>query len=220
MKDLMYNVVNGEGTGTSYHLDGYDIIGKTGTAEYVNAGNSSYTKGSYIKSFEGMYPKDNPKYIFYIYLDKASVNTMPDMIKSIVQDVETYYNITKINSNSVSSYTMPNFLNNNVDNVKNTLSLAGVKYEVIGDGTKVINQYPLSGTIVNGRVFIITNSNNIGIPNMVGYSRKDAINLAKILNIEYNLEGNGYVNNYSVELDSNGKVTKINMTLSDKYVEN
>ena len=102
-------------------------------------------------------------------------------------DVETYYNITKINSNSVSSYTMPNFLNNNVDNVKNTLSLAGVKYEVIGDGTKVINQYPLSGTIVNGRVFIITNSNNIGIPNMVGYSRKDAINLAKILNIEYNL---------------------------------
>ena len=220
MKDLMYNVVNGEGTGTSYHLDGYDIIGKTGTAEYVNAGNSSYTKGSYIKSFEGMYPKDNPKYIFYIYLDKASVNTMPDMIKSIVQDVETYYNITKINSNSVSSYTIPNFLNNNVDNVKNTLSLAGVKYEVIGDGTKVINQYPLSGTIVNGRVFIITNSNNIGIPNMVGYSRKDAINLAKILNIEYNLEGNGYVNNYSVELDSNGKVTKINMTLSDKYVEN
>lgn len=44
MKDLMYNVVNGEGTGTSYHLDGYDIIGKTGTAEYVNAGSSSYTK--------------------------------------------------------------------------------------------------------------------------------------------------------------------------------
>ena len=75
-------------------------------------------------------------------------------------------------------------------------------------------------TIVNGRVFIITNSNNIGIPNMTGYSWKDAINLAKILNVEYNLEGNGYVNNYSVELDSNGKVTKINMTLSDKYIEN
>ena len=55
---------------------------------------------------------------------------------------------------------------------------------------------------------------------MTGYSRKDAINLAKILNVEYNLEGNGYVNNYSVELDSNGKVTKINMTLSDKYIEN
>lgn len=46
MKELMYNVVNGEGTGTSYHLDGCDIIGKTGTAEYVNAGSSSYTKGS------------------------------------------------------------------------------------------------------------------------------------------------------------------------------
>ena len=44
--------------------------------------------------------------------------------------------------------------------------------------------------------------------------------MTKVLGVEYSLEGNGYVNNYSVELDSNGKVTKINMTLSDKYVEN
>ena len=220
MKELMYNVVNGEGTGTSYHLDGYDIIGKTGTAEYVNAGSSSYTKGSYIKSFEGMYPKDNPKLIFYVYLDKASVNTMPQMIKSVVQDVETYYNITKVNSNTKTIYKMPNFLNNNINSVKDALNVAGIKYEVLGDGTKVINQYPLSGTIVNGRVFIMTNSNNISVPNIKGYSRKDAINLAKVLGVEYSLEGNGYVNDYAVELDSNGKVTKINMKLTDKYVEN
>ena len=220
MKDLMYNVVNGEGTGTSYHLDGYDIIGKTGTAEYVNAGSSSYTKGSYIKSFEGMYPKDNPKLIFYVYLDKASVNTMPQMIKSVVQDVETYYNITKVNSNTKTIYKMPNFLNNNINSVKDALNVAGIKYEVLGDGTKVINQYPLSGTIVNGRVFIMTNSNNISVPNIKGYSRKDAINLTKVLGVEYSLEGNGYVNDYAVELDSNGKVTKINMKLTDKYIEN
>ena len=220
MKELMYNVVNGEGTGTSYHLDGYDIIGKTGTAEYVNAGSSSYTKGSYIKSFEGMYPKDNPKLIFYVYLDKASVNAMPQMIKSVVQDVETYYNITKVNSNTKTIYKMPNFLNNNINSVKDALNVAGIKYEVLGDGTKVINQYPLSGTIVNGRVFIMTNSNNISVPNIKGYSRKDAINLAKVLGVEYSLEGNGYVNDYAVELDSNGKVTKINMKLTDKYMQN
>lgn len=218
IKDLMYNVVNGEGTGTSYHLDGYDIIGKTGTAEYVSSG--SYTKGSYIKSFEGMYPKDNPKYIFYIYLDKSSTNTMPDMIKSIIQDVETYYNITKINSNSVSSYTMPNFLNNNVDTVKNTLDISGISYEVIGDGNKIINQYPLSGLTVSGKVFLVTNSNNINIPNIVGYSRKDAVNLAKLLNLEYSIEGNGFVTSYTLDVDENGKIVKLNLILSDKYIEN
>ena len=167
-----------------------------------------------------MYPKDNPKLIFYVYLDKASVNTMPEMIKSVVQDVETYYNITKVNSNTKTIYKMPNFLNNNINSVKDALNVAEIKYEVLGDGTKVINQYPLSGTIVNGRVFIMTNSNNISVPNIKGYSRKDAINLAKVLGVEYSLEGNGYVNDYAVELDSNGKVTKINMKLTDKYVEN
>ena len=220
IKNLMYNVVNGEGTGTSYHLDGYDIIGKTGTAEYVNAGSSSYTKGSYIKSFEGMYPKDNPKYIFYIYLDKASVNTMPDMIKSIIKDVETYYNIAKINSNTITSYTMPNFLNNNIENVKSALDTSNFKYEIIGDGKKVIGQYPMNGTIVNGKIFILTNSDKIQIPNIVGYSRKDGINLAKLLGIDYSIEGNGYVSSYTVDVDENGKIVKLNMVLKDKYIEN
>ena len=218
IKDLMYNVVNGEGTGTSYHLDGYDIIGKTGTAEYVNAGSSSYTKGSYIKSFEGMYPKDNPKYIFYIYLDKASVNTMPDMIKSIIKDVETYYNIAKINSNTITSYTMPNFLNNNIENVKSALDTSNFKYEIIGE--KVIGQYPMNGTIVNGKIFILTNSDKIQIPNIVGYSRKDGINLAKLLGIDYSIDGNGYVSSYTVDVDENGKIVKLNMVLKDKYIEN
>ena len=220
IKDLMYNVVNGEGTGTSYHLDGYDIIGKTGTAEYVNAGSSSYTKGSYIKSFEGMYPKDNPKYIFYIYLDKASVNTMPDMIKTIIKDVETYYNIAKINSNTITSYTMPNFLNNNIENVKSALDTSNFKYEIIGDGKKVIGQYPMNGTIVNGKIFILTNSDKIQIPNIVGYSRKDGINLAKLLGIDYSIDGNGYVSSYTVDVDENGKIVKLNMVLKDKYIEN
>ena len=220
IKDLMYNVVNGEGTGTSYHLDGYDIIGKTGTAEYVNAGSSSYTKGSYIKSFEGMYPKENPKYIFYIYLDKASVNTMPDMIKSIIKDVETYYNIAKINSNTITSYTMPNFLNNNIENVKSALDTSNFKYEIIGDGKKVIGQYPMNGTIVNGKIFILTNSYKIQIPNIVGYSRKDGINLAKLLGIDYSIDGNGYVSSYTVDVDENGKIVKLNMVLKDKYIEN
>ena len=167
MKDLMYNVVNGEGTGTSYHLDGYDIIGKTGTAEYVNAGNSSYTKGSYIKSFEGMYPKDNPKYIFYIALERSVHNTMPDMIKSTIKDIETYYNLTSVEADNNNIYIMENFLNKDIEASKNALNLKGISYEVIGDGNKVINQYPIAGAKSNGKVFLVTNSNNINVPERI-----------------------------------------------------
>ena len=46
--------------------DGYDIIGKTGTAEVINPNTGRYYPSSYrsIKSFEGMYPKNDPKFVF------------------------------------------------------------------------------------------------------------------------------------------------------------
>ena len=222
IKDLMYQVVNNEeGTGYSYKIDGYDIIGKTGTANIVNPRTGRYYTGDTqtLKSFEGMYPKDNPKFIFYLYLEKASINTMPNMLKSILNDIETYYNITKVNTNEKILYKVDNFINKNIDDVKASLDLRGVKYQIIGDGKKVIGQYPYSNTILNGKVLLVTNSSNIEIPNIVGYSRKEVINLMKLLNLSYTIEGNGYVKEYKVDVDANGKITKVNLILSDKYVE-
>lgn len=221
IKDLMNQVVNTDyGTGSIYHLDGYDIIGKTGTAEYVNAGASKYNSGSYIKSFEGMYPKENPKYIFYIALEKSVVNTMPDIIKSIIKDIETYYNLTSVEANNNNIYIMENFLNKDVEASKNILNLSNVKYEVLGDGERIINQYPMKGTSVNGKVFLLTNGSNISIPNITGYSRKQVINLAKLLNIEYDINGSGYVSTYTADVNEEGKIVKINVQLNDKYIEN
>ena len=222
IKDLMYQVVNNEeGTGYSYKIDGYDIIGKTGTANIVNPRTGRYYTGDTqtLKSFEGMYPKDNPKFIFYLYLEKASINTMPNMLKSILNDIETYYNITKVNTNEKILYKVDNFINKNIDDVKASLDLRGVKYQIIGDGKKVIGQYPYSNTILNGKVLLVTNSSNIEIPNIVGYSRKEVVNLMKLLNLSYTIEGNGYVKEYKVDVDANGKITKVNLILSDKYVE-
>lgn len=220
IKELMNLVVNDPaGTGYTYHLDGYDIIGKTGTAEFVNTGSSEYTAGSYIKSFEGMYPKDDPKYIFYIALEKSSVNTMPDIIKSIIKDIETYYNLTSVEADNNSIYIMENFLSKDVEVAKNMLNLSNVKYEILGDGNKVINQYPMKGSSVNGKVFLLTNGNNISIPNITGYSRKQVVNLAKLLNLEYSINGSGYVSTYTVDVDEEGKIVKINVELNDKYIE-
>ena len=186
IKDLMYSVVNNpSGTGYGYHIDGYDIIGKTGTAEVVNPKTGRYFSSSVrsIKSFEGMYPKDNPRFIFYLYLDSPRIDNKADMLKSILTDVETYYNITRVNTDSKKTYTMDNFINKDIDIAKNILDSNGVKYEIIGQGRKIVNQYPNKKTIVNGRVFLITNDDNKNVPNIVGYSRKDAINLCKLLTI-------------------------------------
>ena len=222
IKDLMYSVVNNpQGTGYSYHIDGYDIIGKTGTAEVVNPNTGRYYSSSYrsIKSFEGMYPKNNPKFIFYLYLDSPRHDNKTAMLRSILTDIETYYNITKVNTDSKNVFNMPNLVNKSTDSARGLLDANSIKYEVIGNGNKIVNQYPKKNTIVNGRVFLITNDSNINIPNLVGYSRKDVINLMKLLNLHYNIEGNGYVSEYSVEVDQNNRPAKVNLKLVDKYQE-
>ena len=222
IKDLMFSVVNNpSGTGYPYHIDGYDIIGKTGTAEVVNPNTGRYFSSSYrsIKSFEGMYPKDNPKFVFYLYLDSPKHDNKADMLKSILTDIETYYNITKVNTDSKNIYYIENFINKNTDAVKNKLDLQGIQYEVIGEGKKITNQYPNYNTVVNGKILLLTNDSNISIPNIVGYSRKDAINLMKLLNVGYTIEGNGYVSEYQVEQNENGKIQKVNLKLADKYQE-
>ena len=222
IKDLMFSVVNNpEGTGYPYHIDGYNIIGKTGTAEVVNPNTGRYYPSSYrsMKSFEGMYPKDDPKFVFYLYLDSPRVDNKSDMLKSILTDIETYYNITKVNTDSKKVYNMDNFINKDTEYAKNILNSKSIRYEVIGSGNKITDQYPSKNTIVNGRVFLLTNSDDKNIPNMSGYSRKDAISLAKLLNLEYTIEGNGYVREYNVELDAENKPKKLNLILSDKYQE-
>lgn len=222
IKELMYSVVNNpEGTGYSYHIDGYDIIGKTGTAEVLNPNTGRYYS-SYVrsmKSFEGMYPKDNPRFIFYIYLDSPARDLKADILKSILTDIETYYNITKVNTDSNNVHTMENYINKDINSVRNNLDTNNISYEILGSGEKVVNQYPSKGNIINGKVLILTNDSNKNVPNIVGYSRKEAVNLAKLLNLEYSIEGNGYVYEYTVDVNENNIPVKINMKLSDKYLE-
>jgi cell division protein FtsI (penicillin-binding protein 3) len=50
-----------EGTGTEAQIPGYDVAGKTGTAEMAVPG--GYAKGVYVASFIGMVPADHPKLV-------------------------------------------------------------------------------------------------------------------------------------------------------------
>ena len=219
IKDLMNLVVNGTGTGTDFHLDGYDIIGKTGTAEVYNdyTGNyySSYEHS--IRSFAGMYPKDNPKYVFYIaFKDINSSIPMSNAVKSLIQDLEAYYNLTNIRTNTKQYVKIENYLNKNINEVKNILNVNGIQYEVIGDGDKVINQYPFAGSLVNGKLLLMTNG-NFTENNLTGLSSKTINHYCKMINIPCNIKGTGYVTNYNYQKDANGKIILVNINLDQKY---
>lgn len=65
--DMMRTVVN-EGTGEGARMEGYDISGKTGTAE--RAGESGgYEEGNNMASFMGFATTENPRVLCYVTLD-------------------------------------------------------------------------------------------------------------------------------------------------------
>jgi len=65
--DMLRSVV-AEGTATGVDISGFDIGGKTGTAEKPERG--AYSKDKYIASFFGFFPVAKPKYSMIVLIDE------------------------------------------------------------------------------------------------------------------------------------------------------
>lgn len=230
VKDLMYNVVNGNNgwtTGRAYRVDGFDIIGKTGTAQIYDANQKKYLDGvnNYIYSFAGMFPKDDPEIIIYAAMKKPTHSEsygLSTAVKKVIQDTAKYLNIYGESSQSTSTneYELPSFSSKSVESVKQTLEGFNITPIIIGNGDKVIKQYPLKGTRVLSydKVFLMTNDTNKTIPNLIGWSKKDVKTILDMLGVNYTLEGYGYVTSQSIEagVSVTGNET-ITLIFSDKY---
>ncbi len=73
MRGLMRLVVE-SGTGTPADIPGFEVAGKTGTAQKAVPG-VGYVPGKYTSLFAGFFPKDDPRYLGLVVLDE--VKTTP-----------------------------------------------------------------------------------------------------------------------------------------------
>lgn len=230
MKELMYNVIHGTdpgSTGYLYKIDGFDIIGKTGTAQIYDNETGAWLSGKndYIFSFTGLYPKDDPEIIIYAAMRRPTHGTsvgLADASKSVMQSIAKYRNMfsSVTSPTKVNEYTMGNYTNKVLNDVKVELDSFGVKQVIIGNGDKVIKQYPESCTKIlsSDTVYIVTNDANPSLPDMVGWSRSDAERILNYMGIKYEIEGYGYVTSQSISAGTNNlKDQTIKLTLSEKY---
>lgn len=58
-----------EGTGTKAQIPGYEVAGKTGTAEKPLPDGSGYSQTDYVASFIGMVPADHPRLVVLVAVD-------------------------------------------------------------------------------------------------------------------------------------------------------
>ncbi len=95
MKKYLRAVVK-DGTGSTAGVKGYDIGGKTGTAEKLPRGN-----GKYLVSFIGYAPQDHPKVVVYVVIDEPNVDDQAhssyaqEIAHNIFKEVLPYMNVEK-----------------------------------------------------------------------------------------------------------------------------
>ncbi len=209
MKELMYNTVNGTDagtTGSAYKLDDITVIGKTGTAQIYDNEMGGYLTGSndYIYSFAGMFPYEDPQYIVYAAVKRPNVgqsSILAGAVKDVIESIIKYKNLNGNKEiNEENNVVLDLYLNQKVDSVKTNLERENIDVVVIGDGDTIINQYPKmhNEVLAHDKVFLVTNGQNIYMPNIIGWSRKDVAVLAQFLNIKVNYNGYGYVTKQSI----------------------
>lgn len=227
LKDLMEDVVT-EGTGVNYNMPGYGLIAKTGTAQISSTNGKGYLQGQYdyIRGFAGMFPKDDPQIIIYASLKRpipANPAALTLVIHSVVENVSKYYNIYDEKRETIenTNYTLDSYLNQDVNSVKNKLESKGLEVVIIGDGDTIINQYPNKDitTSKDNKIFLLTNSDKITIPNFTNWSRKDVYTYLYLANIKFTSNGTGYLVSQSIvdEVYTGEKLLEINF--QEKYKE-
>lgn len=65
------------GTAPTAAVEGYQISGKTGTAQQINPATGTYSRSLYNITFTGVLPADNPRFVIGIMLD-APDTTLPE----------------------------------------------------------------------------------------------------------------------------------------------
>jgi len=150
---MLANNINSDGNYT--FVAGYDVGGKTGTAQKFE--NGALAIGKYVSSFIGIYPTKKPKYVLFISVDEPSNGVYYGgmVAKPIGQKIfEEMFVIKNVKPDDVSQLTnqpnveMPNLIGQTVAQACANLKKLGLNVNIDGLGGYIINQLPLQGTMI------------------------------------------------------------------------
>lgn len=203
----------------NYRVDGYDVEGKTGTAQVADEKSGGYVKGEnpYFVSFIGDAPKKNPKVIVYAGMSLAQKNDqeayemgVSKAFKPIMENTLKYLNVgsKKDETKSAQYSKVPNVTGQSTDKAKESLKSEDLQATVIGNGDNVKSQSIKTNKklLPNSKVLLLTDG-DITMPNMKGWTKDDVLAFQELTGINVTTKGSGYVTKQSV---NNGTTLKDN----------
>ncbi|MBQ8792222.1 MAG: PASTA domain-containing protein [Clostridia bacterium] len=165
-----FQIVNGllefaeNKTGKYTFVEGYNVGGKTGTAQKYKEG-GGIDQGKYISSFIGTYPADNPKYIVFIMVDQPGAGAYYGSIvaapygREVFSGMFDYLDEKKQSEDVEIEYViMPEIEGKSLAETAVILKTLGLEYELDGEGEYITKQLPPAGTSVQkgSSVLLIT----------------------------------------------------------------
>ncbi len=203
VRDVLETVVTSKnGTGKPYKLDGYDVIGKTGTAQIRSQTGAGYATGheNYLFSFLGMAPKDDPEVVVYVAIQQPKISTsesgsapVSQVFNSVMENTLKYLNIKSDDTKKKSTSEVPELKETNVETAKMQIEELGLTPVVIGKGMSVSKQSPSAGSqIIQGEKVLLLTDGELTVPNFSGWSIRDVMKAASLMDVELNTSGSGY----------------------------
>ena len=118
------------------------------------------------------------------------------------------------------SVILESYINKNVQNARESLEKEGISAIIIGNGDKIIDQFPKKEKKIlkQDLVLLKTNGEEVKMPNMIGWSSKTVQNYFNLIGLPYTSEGYGFVSEQSVpEGTVLGKDTAIAVKFTQKF---
>lgn len=153
INQMLSNNINTNGQYT--FVAGYDVGGKTGTAQKFE--NGTIAQGKYVSSFIGVYPTKQPKYVVFVSVDEPSNGVYYGgmVAKPVGQQIfQEMFNIKNISPDDASQLSnqpnikMPNLIGLTVADACSKLKSLGLNANIDGLGGYIVSQLPLADAML------------------------------------------------------------------------
>lgn len=232
-RDILEKIVE-FGKGKSGYLEGYKVAGKTGTAQKIGP-DGKYFENKYVVSFIGFAPANNPELVVYVVVDEPDL-TVPyygstiavPIFREIMLNSLRYLKVPvdseeEIEKKQDELIILDDYRGMSIVKSKGYLYDLGLKPNIIGDGHTVLQQYPEGETeVVKGKeVYLISVPNEkIMVPDFIGKSLREALELSTILEINIKINGSGIVIEQNIKPNTIYKGQTLEIKLKDPSLIN
>ena len=201
---ILVDGVNGDGGAKNAGVFGYDIAAKTGTSQKFDVLDEN--GNSYLRiSSTVAYAADPENGIAMIIIADEPTSTVKygsvvaaPYVSKVLERVLPYLNY-KSNAPEI-NVSVDNYVGLNIETAKKLITEAGLAYEVVGAGEKVVAQTPRGDETVTlplSRIILyteITEDELVIVPNLVGLTAEEAIKLSARVGLNVCIMGNELTN--------------------------